>query len=476
MSRPFIASDAGSAALPLDAWVLGWLFFPLLIKGLHKGITRCIFRTNALKHASDEKKGKAALHLTKVVLYAISVGLMWPATGSLLGGQLNSMPPAPLHQPFSIFSDNVRYLKWAMTIPVALYLYELVSDPSPSAVTWLHHGASIVGVAFFSGAVPWLNANDALLFSQVAIIVWSFLSFNFVSYLSFAIYQLLGRRYDRQKAYVIRFVSAFVVVVVGLEHTLVYVFLGLKLRHFHSSAPIVALFVLDSAIFFEHLWTLYCLFWMHKSCMRRLRASKYPDAGGAAAQEEGVPVATRQTSAEELDHAVSRQIRNATRRATNRDLLSAGRRPADDPGAEQPAGPPTVADGSSSKRGLTRGVSRKLAAFHQYMNELGREEASTAGMTTRETQVLCQVLGEDRPLADSTLAALGLVRAPGWQRAARCIEAARVLGKSSSSASSAAATSSTSSSAATVNARNSRPARLSFTDLDRVSEKSEDGA
>ena len=75
---------------------------------------------------------------------------------------------------------------------MGLYVYELISDPSPSPVTWLHHGASIIGGGFFSGAIPWLNANDMLLFGYAAVIPWAFLSFNCVSYASFATYALLG--------------------------------------------------------------------------------------------------------------------------------------------------------------------------------------------------------------------------------------------------------------------------------------------
>ena len=407
MGRPFFAPDAG-VPLPLDPWILGWLYLPLAVKALHNGITTILLRCkhHVLKDASEGRKKKAALHLTKVMLYLSSVCLMWPVAGHVIADHLSTSPPMALSKPFEVFQHNVLYLKWTMTIPMALYLYELISDPHPSPVMWLHHGASLLGGGFFSGALPWLNLNDMLIFSVAAVIVWSFLTFNCVSYLSFATYQLLGEKHDLQKAYVIRVVSGFIVCVVGLEHTCLYVFMAFKIRYFESTAPIVAIFVLDSAIFFEHLWTLYCLRAMHASCMRRLAGkTKYPDAD-VTAQEGGFSrvVADRLT---ELDAEISMQVQSVGRRLQpgDRYRFSSTRR------VTAPNSPSLKSASVRSVEGSWRsGLSTRLRAFHDYMKDLGADEATTAGMTRGEAMVLDQLLGDGQPLARHTCAALGLVR------------------------------------------------------------------
>ena len=246
-------------------WIIPYLTGPLVVKGI-----AALFRHGVhsrLKDVSPSKRDKVALHLVKAVLYIVSAALMMPPMAAILRDELNSDPPRGIAMPFEDPFHNYRYVKWVVSIPSSLYLYELVSDPRPSFMTWLHHGAALFGTScVFIGAIPWFDLNDAMLFAYAGLLTWGCLSWNFLAYGLFAAYHLaktpsIKLRLTVATKWIVLCGPAF------WQHLLLWIFAGLKWHTFHTWSPMFFLLTIDLALFTEHVYH----FYVCSAMARRLR-------------------------------------------------------------------------------------------------------------------------------------------------------------------------------------------------------------
>ena len=246
-------------------WIIPYLTGPLVVKGI-----AALFRHGVhsrLKDVSPSKRDKVALHLVKAVLYIVSAALMMPPMAAILRDELNSDPPRGIAMPFEDPFHNYRYVKWAASIPSSLYIYELVSDPRPSFMTWLHHGAALFGTScVFIGAIPWFDLNDAMLFAYAGLLTWGCLSWNFLGYGLFAAYHLAKTPSTKLRLTV----ATKWIVLCGpafWQHLLLWIFAGLKWYTFHTWSPYLFLLTIDLALFTEHVYH----FYVCSAMARRLR-------------------------------------------------------------------------------------------------------------------------------------------------------------------------------------------------------------
>ena len=246
-------------------WIIPYLTGPLVVKGI-----AALFRHGVhsrLKDVSPAKRDKVALHLVKGVLYIVSAALMMPPMAAVLRDELNSDPPRGIAMPFEDPFHNYRYVKWAASIPSSLYIYELVSDPRPSFMTWLHHGAALFGTScVFIGAIPWFDLNDAMLFAYAVLITWGCLSWGFITHGFFAAYHLATTPSTKLRVTV---VTKWVVLCGPCfwQHLLLWVYAGLKWYAFHTWSPYLFLLTIDLALFTEHVYH----FYVCNAMARRLR-------------------------------------------------------------------------------------------------------------------------------------------------------------------------------------------------------------
>ena len=259
--------------LPLQPWVVAYVVGVLAVKFFAQFMRK--LASNHMKDVMPDKKDKIAMHLTKFSLYVLSAGLCAPLIIGVLRDTARATPPANgLLFPLESALANYRYTKWSCSIPTALYMYELVSDPRPSPMTWLHHGAALFGsTCIFMGAVHWFDQNDSVLFGSTIIIVWGSLSWNFMLYGAYAWYHMAkAPRVKLRLAIATKWI-----VLCGpclVEHLFLWTYVTVRWAAFHTWSPIFFLVVLDLALLIEHAY----LAFVSDSMAKRLRKNVRRDA------------------------------------------------------------------------------------------------------------------------------------------------------------------------------------------------------
>lgn len=271
MAVPFIAPNR--LELKLEPWVMAYILMPIFAKLLFCLVGEVIERyviasplplANGSGPITPEKKCKTVIHASKAIIYFASILLMAPLFINICG-QFNVEPVQPLSSPFVAASQNYQYLKWVFSIVVGVYEAELIWDRWPSIITWLHHGASIVGSCLLSGAVPWLNQTDTLLFAGSAVIAWFCLAANCFGHCGFAIYHLSTQTAMKLKVVNL---SHYMNLISLCQHVLSWVWLALKWYHWQSWAPILVLFGIEVVLLAEHTALAYNLHGMRKKLLQ----------------------------------------------------------------------------------------------------------------------------------------------------------------------------------------------------------------